>query len=146
MAVTNTSYLPSISFDPGLPTFLPLGKSSAEHAFLNKFKNPPTFGAHRDQIPLIKRIQDFCLILLKLAVFFVSPNLFVFGLFCGIVWDETCHAAIEKIKAVFYDQTALGKAICTAGAIIAGPAVLLTTCFLTAASLGGQCHRALKFD
>ncbi len=150
MAVTNQGYhfrdalgIPPLQLSP---LNLPPGKNTTEYVFLRKFGSPPTFGAHRDQIPLIQRIFDLCMMVFKLFVFAIQPNLFALGLVCGVVWDETCYAAIEKIKAVFFQQSMLGKGLLVAGAVIAGPAVLITGCFLLAASLGGQYQQSLRVD
>ncbi len=125
---------------------LPIARTPTEHAFLRKFKHPPRYGAHRDQISLIKIISQVFWTLLEIGLFILQPNLFALGFICGIVWDETCHAAVEKIKTVWNEQDFPTKILIGLGSLMALPAVILTSCFLVAAGIGGRCHQELNFD
>ncbi|MDP1836677.1 MAG: hypothetical protein Q8K75_12220 [Chlamydiales bacterium] len=143
MSNVNTSY----RFVP--PMDLPIGKSTSEHTFINKFKNPPGYGAQRDST-LLEKIKavayDIFMVFIAATLWFMSQNTFVLGFICGVVWDETCHAAIEKIKAVISSQGTFSLCIMGISSVLAMTTVFLTTTFLTGASIGGKCHQALKFD
>lgn len=124
----------------------PLRKSATEHAFFKTFSNPPSFGAYHESKPLSDRVYEVGITMLKFLVFLLQPKLFIIGFVCGIVWDQTCHSAVEKIKAVWTQQSFVGKTLIVVGGLLGLPSVFLAACFLTAASLGGQCHQGLCFD
>lgn len=135
----------SFRFSP--PADLPIAKSATEYAFVNKFKNPPGYGAVRDPLPLLEKVKQAAYVVFATLLFIFSYNVFTFGFICGIVWDETCHAAIGKINSWLSQQNWwTWSLVIGPGTFIAFPPVYLTTSFLVGASLGGRSFQQLKFD
>lgn len=124
---------------------LPLARSAAEQRFLTTFCHPPRYGVQRITT-LSEKVKTFALYFFTAAMFLVETNVFTLGFICGFVWDETCHSAIEKIKTAVVQQGVFGWCAVGFVSFLAMPTVLLTTFFLTAASIGGKCYRTIGFD
>ncbi len=123
----------------------PLAKFNTEHTFLRKFGTTPSFGAYHAK-PFLETLKKACIIFLKVVVFAIFYRISPFAFLCGIVWDESCYAAIQRIKAVWDHQNLWGKSLLTVGAILGLPVVIVAAGFFSAASVGAELYQALPFE
>jgi len=131
---------------PAIGMNLPQPQCQAEYLLFRHCKRPPGFVSSREGLGLIRRVVDLVQTALQFGIFMLQPNLYAAGFGAGIIWDETCYYAVERIKAVWSNFTTLQKICAVVASIVALPVVILTGYFLYAASAGSHFNHESGYD
>lgn len=123
---------------------LPLPKFNTEHAFLRKFGIPPDFGANITTKPMIiTAVKTTLIFAAKTFIFLNYPKTFIAGLILGVMCDEACYAAIERLKAVWDHQGLVNKTLMCIGSFYGLSALIFAVALLTGAHLGAKLYQEL---
>ena len=129
---------------------LPQPQTPIEYALIRHCKRPPRFVGSREHLSLLQIVQrvfdTFLMTIIQGALFWFSANIYAIGFCVGVIWDDSCHYAIERIKAVWHNFTVLQKCLATLAGLVSFPVVLITVYFLNAVNVGSHFSHESGYD